>query len=196
MTKLFDIKPPIYKKNPEKPMTISEKPKIKNNSGNIFFVIIIFILIIIGFSYLSNQNYLKISNDTNFQNDLAPIETLITNSPESQEFNQKNETSSKPLESLKITPNETKIILLNGSRDFNNTADVKNIIEKNNLIVSEIGDTKNIYSNSTIYYTELNIDKAQKIKSLLINYNPNLVEDEIMATDEKIIIVVSKKNEN
>lgn len=196
MTKMFDIKPPVYKKPAEKPAPSSENPKKSNNSKNIFFAIILFVLIIIGFSILNNQNYLKISSDTNSQNELEPIETLVTNSPEPSLSIQPDKSTNGSLDSLKSNVKETKIILLNGSRDFNNTADVKNIIEQNNLSVSEIGDTKNIYSNSTIYYTNNNVAIAQKIKSLLPNYNVNLVEDEIMASDEKIIVIVSKKNED
>jgi len=197
MAKFFDIKPPsspkkTYHDFPNK----SDKPRNKNKIGNILGFIIILVIVIIVFNFLNNNPSYP-SNDNNASTlPMVAVSQSPSSTPTSPQENSESSDRISPNPSQNNSENkiQPKIIILNGGNLPEATNDAKKILETNSVNVSETGDAKNSYESTVIYFTNVNIDYANKIKDILITHSPKLIEDEFIATDGQIVIVIGDKN--
>lgn len=197
MSKFFDIKPPARHERPASTRNKQSAKKSRSKSSILLFIVFVLGAIFL-FSYTNNTNksYKEVVAvpSTNGIDDLATTvsptaqindTTLPSDSPTPT-------ISSEPTNSFTPTPSlePLNIIVLNGARVAGAADKAKIALESNNLTVTQTGDTQNLYSSSTIYYTEKNAKSAQKIQETLSSYKPSLVIDSSLANDATITVVI------
>lgn len=202
MNKMFDITPPKPKIQNKK----SVKSKNKKKSNGLIFIIVLLIFVI--YFSLNNKiasNYQE-ENNTNekiksqqiIKNNTNEIENENTNNQKTLSTPNPKTTGIDDKENEEIANEEIdfdeniEIEILNGAYIPGLANEVKNILEKNNIQVDNIGNTKNLYDRSIIYYQKINIKLAEKLKEILISYNPIIQENDEFASNNKILIVVVK----
>ncbi len=205
MSRFFDIRPPKPQSNYKKNISAksSTKPRKQKSGSGILFIIIGICIFIFIFSLTNNtsSSYEQKDNtpQTNEIDNLATTENspkptsnpFITPSDKSQ-----NDTTTNPTNidnESQTQSNEIQITVLNGSSLPGIADKAKNILEENNIKVTDIGNTDNPYSKTVIYYSENNTETTKKIQETLSAYNPSLEINSEFANDKKILIVIGEE---
>lgn len=87
---------------------------------------------------------------------------------------------------------ETSIKILNGSGKAEEASNVSSILTNAGYKVSKTENALNIYDKSIVYYQEPEKDKAEKIASLLKNYNA-ITQKFTQETSFDIVVVLSAR---
>lgn len=198
MTKMFDIGPPKPISKNKKPATKSNysSKKKKSQSGILVIVFIVCIFIFI-FSLSNNTSSQYSQSDTSTAvNNLItteetgkPPENPLT-TPSKTEDNIENNVDQQEEKTNNNISENIEIVVLNGSGTSGSANKAKEILEKNNILVSEIGNTNNLYTKTTIYYTNENFSLVEKIQETLSNYNPKLEINTDFANIKKILVII------
>jgi len=202
MSKFFDIKPPQSQFDPPKPK--SHQSSTKRPKTNFLAIVIFLLLVILFFSYINatGNNYKVVGVDnTNINNDETnanPVDKIATSSnpapTESEKAIPTTDASPTPETTASSeATSEPQITVLNGARVDGIASEVKSILEKNNITVSSLGNTQNLYNGSVIYYSEANLKTAQKMQEILADYKPKLEINEQFASGNAITVVIGKK---
>lgn len=199
MSGIFDIKPPPKKRYPEKNKAQHyERQTTKRKKSGVFLFFIVMVLGFIVFFSFINNNKTKTINPQDTNLDTRNKETTSTTSPSDNQS--VNQTISSPEASISISSTPTssesrpnvQITVLNGSGETGAANNAKNELEKNGIEVYKIDNAQNNYSQTIIYYTNENKSIADKIQETLADYNPKLIEDNTLADNENVLVVIGE----
>lgn len=184
MPRSFDIarKP---KHRPTPPPIISGPPSLprrkRSSGGLVFFVFVIAVLtLVFSFTKLSKKPLIK---------------NALTSKPTTT-------ITQKPTATTSLTPTKTdtpvtptpassalKIQILNGTGVETVSAQVKKILEDNQLPVESTNKAQFEYGQTYIYYRPNAVDTAKNISTLLSAYKPTLSESQISGLFDILIII-------
>lgn len=193
MAHYFDIKPPEKKSGQKKHSDQSRSTKKTKSSVGLVFIVMVLGFILF-FSFI-NSNKTKTIDQQNVNSSTENIATKTSTSPTDQIVKQ---TQSNPEASILTSPTPTiakfniQITVLNGSGEVGVANSAKEELEKNGIEVYKIGNTQNNYTQTIIYYTNVNKSLADKIQETLADYNPKLIEDNALADNENILVVIGE----
>lgn len=187
--KFIDIKRPIPRKKSPAPIKSSHH----KNNGALFLFIIIFLAVILYFSYINSHNT-DYEKNTNYTNSIDNLATQIsdTTSPEPVETKLNILPTSTP-EAQKIDKSQVSITVLNGAGKSGLAQEIKNILTSDNFVVENIGNASTDYSKTIIYCSQDNIDLAQEIKNILQFYPSDIQTDSDLSDNNHITVVVGEE---
>lgn len=207
MSRFFDIRPPQQRNKPKKhshSLSQSSSRKSKSNNKQSGLLIIIFIICVFIFIFSitnsSSSQYSQAQTDSAINNLITDnpstskptAYSFITPSKIEEENNINNEQDSTIDSSNNENSNNITVVVMNGARASGVATKAKDTLENNNITVSEIGNTENLYSQTTIYYTEKNTNLARKISETLADYDPVLEINDQFASDQKITVIIGQ----
>jgi hypothetical protein len=201
MTKFFDIRPPHPKSKPAKSASSAATKRAKKSSSGTFLLILIILLVFVFYFSVNNNNQTNYKQENNNSNTIAdetanPLENLAASPTETA--------SSEPTPSLTPTVQGTqtepepdysniKISVLNGAGVPGLATKIKLLLEENGYKVAEVGNAQNTYQETILYCTPKNHSLAEKIKNVLKDYQVQITENDTLATDESILVVMGAK---
>lgn len=207
MSKAFDItiRP---KKTP-----VAVKPTNHYQSSSLLFlgVAIIISLVIIDFN-----NNSKISTDivNNSQVQSENTQTLDTTATESQNSFDNNPTqktsdtintldnnsSSNDVANIEntqsaavIDKSKISISILNGARISNAANNTKTLLEKQGFVIEKLGNAKNLYQHTVIYFNKDKKNEAVLVQLALDNQNITLEENPSLTASNDLLIIIGVK---
>lgn len=195
MAHYFDIKPPEKKFGQKKHSNQSGSTRKPKSSVGLIFIVMILGFILF-FSFINNNKTETVDSQNNSPNSASSLDA--TSDSASEQETQK--TPSNPEASISISPTEIsssekpniQITILNGSGEVGAASTAKEELGKNGIEVAKIGNSQNNYSQTIIYYTNVNKSLADKIQETLANNTPKLIEDNALADDENILVVIGE----
>lgn len=210
MSKAFDITI-----RPKKTSTATKPTNNHQFRGLLFLgVTIIIILMIADFNNNSNTkisadiiNNEKVqSENTEIQNN--PIENQNTTSNNEQLTQKITETNNSQIDNSnnKVTANientqsaavidksKISISILNGARISNAANNTKTLLEKQGFVIEKLGNAKNLYQHTVIYFNKDKKNEAVLVQLALDNQNITLEENPSLTASNDLLIIIGAK---
>ena len=128
--------------------------------------------------------------NANNQSDYSEI-----NNNQDNDQNQENPTASPNPATTTLDMMELKIKILNGSNQAKIAAKAKDFLEKKGYVIAKIGNAKNTYNKTYIYYHKGKINQAKQI-SQSFNIQTKIEENNQLTQNYDLVIVVGKDYAN
>ena len=187
--------------------TTPKTKKLPVNSVNIrsenFYYLIIGILFLVLiyslFFFLKNQTDTSNSSQTNYIVTPAPTPQEITPTATSSQSNSNfadNDTllgNVLGVQSPSIDKSSISIKILNGSGKNGLAAQAKQDLEKKGFKIESIGNAKNSYNSTIIYYNKNKKEEAQIVSDNLTQFQTSLQENPELTGQYDILIVLGTK---
>ena len=171
-------------------------------SENFYYLIIgiLFLVLIYSlFIFLKNQTDTSNSSQTNYIVTPAPTPQEITPTATSSQSNSNfadNDTLPGDVlgvQSPSINKSSISIKILNGSGKNGLAAQVKQDLEKKGFKIESIGNAKNSYNSTIIYYNKNKKEEAQIVSDNLTQFQTTIHEDTELTGQYDVLIVLGTK---
>lgn len=198
MSKMFDIGPPKpipkKQKNTTRSTNTTKRKKPQSSFLVVIFIICIFVLLF-SLSNNTSSQYTQADTDSIVNNlTTKDISAKPSDNPLTKPSKTENVIEQKQANQEEILNNNSssdiQVVVMNGARISGVANEVKETLENNNIPVSEVGNTENLYTKTTIYYTDDNLKLTEKIKETLSDYNPISEINLDFASSQKILIII------